>query len=219
MKKDNALIIVEGIADITFLRDYLIHLNPNFKETYDKKKNKHELKLEHDNSQTILIQSTNGYTNIKSKKSTIKIYTDKSYKTLIIQDTDDKSKSDGGLENRNKYLNELKEELDIDFETFLFPNNFDDGDLETLLLKIVEPTNFHQINTCLQEFINAEEELKLGYAKELSDNKGIIFNYFRAHKGMLNSKEEHRIYESLFWDFNHNSLKELNNFLETNNII
>ena len=201
MKKDNALILVEGIADITFLRDYLKHLNPNFEEIYDKKKNKLELKLKHDDFQAILIQSTNGYTNIKSKKTTIMKYIDASYKILVIQDTDDRSKNDGGLENRNKYLTELKKELNIDFETFLFPNNCDDGDLETLLLKIVEPTNFQQINTCFLKFISSEEELNFGYTKELNDDKGIIFNYFRAHKGMLNSKEEHRVYESCFWDF------------------
>ncbi|MFP5990217.1 DUF3226 domain-containing protein [Helicobacter pylori] len=65
----------------------------------------------------------------------------------IIFDADEKEcqESDAGFDNKLKYIREKFKEKRIDFpreQIFLFPNNQDDGDLETLLLKIANHKEF-----------------------------------------------------------------------------
>lgn len=212
---DKFLILTEGIADIVFLRDYLTFLNPNLKS--EEKRIEKQLILKSTNKQ-IIIKGIGGYTKLNMEKNQIVQCLDENYKILVIQDTDNLSKSHGGIEARKKYLMDIKEELSIEFEIFLFPNNKDDGDLETLLLKIVKEDKYKPTNDCYDNFIKNEGELKIGFSDELKDSKGLIFNYFRAYNGMEKAKEHNRVYLNTHWNFDNLYLKDLFDFFKENKI-
>ncbi len=75
----------------------------------------------------------------------------------IICDADIKEEnqeSDAGFDNKLKYIREKFKEKRIDFpreQIFLFPNNQDDGDLETLLLKIA---NHKEFINCFEGYLD-----------------------------------------------------------------
>ncbi|GAA7581372.1 hypothetical protein MMM150_03630 [Helicobacter pylori] len=74
----------------------------------------------------------------------------------IIFDADKKEsrESDAGFDNKLKHIREKFKEKRIDFpreQIFLFPNNQDDGDLETLLLKIA---NHKEFINCFEGYLD-----------------------------------------------------------------
>jgi hypothetical protein len=207
------LIIVEGIADVIFLRDYIKFLKNDYEiDNTNLKKNK-ILILQTDNKE-IKILIGGGYTTIGKLSSRIKEHIDTRYKIIIIQDADNPNKENGGVINRMKYLNQVKSDNKIDFNTFLFPNDKDDGDLETLLLRITkEPYNV--ADKCYENYIKCCEQIsKKSFANELKDDKSKVFNYFRTYYGMKSAKEENRCYESKYWNFNDQELSSLEKFLK-----
>ncbi|WRB39327.1 hypothetical protein KVL30_01965 [Helicobacter pylori] len=83
----------------------------------------------------------------------------------IIFDADKKEsqESDAGFDNKLKYIREKFKEKRIDFpreQIFLFPNNQDDGDLETLLLEIAKHTKFLKCFEGYLECIKSKEYYK-----------------------------------------------------------
>jgi len=209
------LIIVEGKADIIFLRDYLIALYLDLKIIKNfTKKNKREIVLKSDKIE-IKILIAGGYTAIKDDKflKSMETYIDDEYKILVIQDADDPTKDDGGIENRMKYL----DKIDVEFETFLFPNHQDNGDLETLLLGIIDKSKYVNFLNCYTKYISCIKDMtQKDFINELLDNKNRVFSYFTSYYGMENSKEENREYTKEYWDFNSDYLKRLKEFLEKN---
>ncbi|MFP6026108.1 DUF3226 domain-containing protein [Helicobacter pylori] len=74
----------------------------------------------------------------------------------IIFDADKKEsqESDADFDNKLKYIREKFKEKRIDFpreQIFLFPNNRDGGDLETLLLKIA---NHKEVINCFEDYLD-----------------------------------------------------------------
>jgi len=209
------LIIVEGKADIIFLRDYLIALYLDLKIIKNfTKKNKREIVLKSDKIE-IKILIAGGYTVIKDDKflKSMETYIDDEYKILVIQDADDPTKDDGGIENRMKYL----DKIDVEFETFLFPNHKDDGDLETLLLRIINKSKYDSFLSCYSNYISCiEDNTQKVFINELLEDKYKVFSYFSTYYGMENSKEENREYIEEYWDFNSNNLKPLKDFFKEN---
>ncbi|WRA12046.1 hypothetical protein KVK46_01790 [Helicobacter pylori] len=147
----------------------------------------------------------------------------------IIFDADIKEEnqeSDAGFDNKLKHIRKEFKEKGIDFpkeQIFLFPNNQNDGDLETLLLEIAEHDDFLKCFEGYLECIKSKEHYKPIkkirkskwhaylealcltdlYTKDVFDIKGKI-------------KEKHKEeYEKLkeVIDFNSNSLIPLKNFL------
>lgn len=208
------LIVVEGKADVSFLKDYLIHLdnNLNIKKEFNNK------------DKTIVIGKENieikilvggGYTAILEQKilTILKMHQDDGYNILVIQDADNPNKNHGGVENRIKYLNDLS----VEFETFLFPNHQDDGDLETLLLTIVKNEKYENFFACYKEYVNCiKKATAINCIEELLEDKHKVFSYFCAYSGMENSKEENRKYEADYWDFKSDKLNPLKDFFEKN---
>ncbi len=83
----------------------------------------------------------------------------------IIFDADKKEsqESDAGFDNKLKYIREKFKEKRIDFpreQIFLFPNNQDDGDLETLLLKIAKHKEFINCFESYLDCIKKKEDCK-----------------------------------------------------------
>ncbi|WP_367758500.1 DUF3226 domain-containing protein [Helicobacter pylori] len=82
---------------------------------------------------------------------------DQAYKQVcIIFDADKKESQerDAGFDNKLKYIREEFKEKGIDFpreQIFLFPNNQDDGDLETLLSEIA---NHKEFINCFESYLD-----------------------------------------------------------------
>jgi len=207
------LILVEGIADIIFLRDYLISLDTNLQIKTEKIKKEFILISD---SREIKINVIDGYTNIQLNKKMIQTHIDDDFKILVIQDADNPDKKNGGVQNRMEYLDEQKDTLLIQFETFLFPNHEDNGDLETLLLQIKKEEKYNPSQGCYQSYIECTKKIDSQYSNELEEDKSQVFNYFRTYYGMENSKEQNRKYESDYWDFESEALSALKDFFEKN---
>lgn len=210
------LIIVEGKTDIIFLKDYLMFLDTTLEITKKlDRNNKKEIVLK-SKSTEIKILIAGGYTAIKEEKLSTKIleYIDSEYKILVIQDADCETKADGGVQNRMKYLDEVQKDRNIKFETFLFPNNKDDGDLEILLLQIKNTTQYDNFFECYDKYIKCIiESTNKNFISELRENKNKVFNYFSTYYGMENSKEENRVYDEKYWDLNNKTLDPLKTFM------
>ncbi|WP_367683322.1 DUF3226 domain-containing protein [Helicobacter pylori] len=149
----------------------------------------------------------------------------------IIFDADTKEEnqvSDAGFDNKLKHICEKFKEKGIDFlkeQIFLFPNNQDDGDLETLLLEITKHDEFLKCFEGYLECIKSKEH----YKPIKNIRKNMLYAYLEAlglenltktnigvfdDKGKI--KEEHKEkYEKLkeAIDFSSNSLIPLKNFL------
>jgi len=210
------MIFVEGKADACFLRDYLKFLYSNLEITKDNKTEK-ELK---NNESIVRIIVTAGCDKIRENfRVKFEEINDYNYKILVIQDADDmrKNKNTGGVTLRTLFLENLKKELNVNFDFFLFPNNEDDGDLETLLLKIVNNEYFTKTKDCYFQWIEcAKEHSPSENIEELKLPKNIVYNYFRTFHGMKKANEENRDYSDEYWRFSSKSLEPLKKFLEKN---
>ncbi len=100
----------------------------------------------------------------------------------IIFDADIKKEnqeSDAGFNNKLKHIREKFKEKGTDFpkeQIFLFPNNQDDGDLETLLLKIAKHDEFLKCFEGYLECIKSKE-----YYKPIKNiRKNMLYAYLEA---------------------------------------
>ncbi len=211
MADKEILIFVEGPSDKVFLEVYLYFLEDlpikNFK-----------------------VRSTNGKNNLSS---TLLLETEKYAKTLIIFDADKDYESN--KKEILKVVSKTKQTISEE-QIFLFPNNQDDGDLETLLLEIAKHDEFLKCFEGYLECIKSKEHYKpirnirknMLYAylevfelqkffqyKWDTNNKKNEENIIIDDKGKI--KEEHQEeYEKLkeVIDFKSKSLIPLKNFLE-----
>ena len=105
--------------------------------------------------------------------------------------------------------------MGIDFEIFLFPNHNIDGNLETLLLSIVQEHKYDPFSLHYNNYIEFTNGLNIGrYGHELQDNKMRIFNYCQVYTGMEKAREENRDYDILHWDLSNISLEPLQLFFK-----
>ncbi|WRA35243.1 hypothetical protein KVJ83_01825 [Helicobacter pylori] len=155
---------------------------------------------------------------------------DHRYKQVcIIFDADIKKEnqeSDAGFDNKLKHIREKFKEKGTDFpkeQIFLFPNNQDDGDLETLLSEIAKYDEFLKYFEGYLECIKSKEHYKP--IKKI--RKNMLYAYLEAlglenltkidifdSEGKIKEKHQEE-YEKLkeVIDFNSKSLIPLKNFL------
>ncbi|WP_187847717.1 DUF3226 domain-containing protein [Helicobacter pylori] len=215
MTNKEILIFVEGPSDRLFLEVYLLYLY--FQEKFPIKNFK--------------VQNVDGKNNLPKRLPEIEKYD----KTLIIFDAD-KNYED----NKKEILKGVSKTPISEEQIFLFPNNQDDGDLETLLLKIAKHEEF--IN-CFESYLDCIE--KKEHYKPIKDiRKNMLYAYLEAFglekffqytwdtekkhnkkKPIIDDKDGDEIeikdqdkkdYEKLIEviDFNSKSLFPLKNFLE-----
>ncbi|GAA8744941.1 hypothetical protein QAD58_05330 [Helicobacter pylori] len=159
---------------------------------------------------------------LKNKHQTYK-------QVCIIFDADKKEsqESDAGFDNKLEHICEKFKEKGINFpreQIFLFPNNQDDGDLETLLLKIANQEEF--IN-CFESYLDCIKK-KEHYKPSKNIRKSKWYAYLEAlgledpytKKNIFDTegkvKDQYKgDYEKLqeVIDFNSSSLVPLKNFL------
>ncbi len=128
MADKEILIFVEGPSDRIFLGVYLFYLY--FQEKFPIKNFK--------------VQNVDGKNNLSKRLLEIEKYD----KTLIIFDADKDYESN--KKEILKIVSESKQTISEE-QIFLFPNNQDDGDLETLLLKIA---NHKEFINCFESYLD-----------------------------------------------------------------
>jgi hypothetical protein len=183
-------IIVEGIADKKFLEDYLSHLG-----------------TDKNNFKVICI---NGKDNLSYFENEFKKNTNNGELNLIIFDTDN------DFNIRKEFLLNFKEENELEFQLFLFPNNKDEGDLETLLENII-PENNVEIMNCWSNYENCISSLNRKLT--IPANKSKIHTYLEVllddtQKGKKKAKEKNRDYKDKdHWNLDSDYLLSLKEFL------
>lgn len=176
-------LIVEGKSDEVFVRQYCRFLNPDMDEK---------------------ISIANGKDNLIHHKDI------KKYKTLIIFDADD----DYGRSKEN-IVSQLKTmEVDIDeYPIFLFPNNQESGNLETLIEKIALHPKilqcFQGYCDCIKSQMSGDENFRL------PAKKSKVFAYMEVF-GFKNGINEKDFKFDTCCDFESAYLKPLRDFIESN---
>ena len=136
-------------------------------------------------------------------------------KILIVFDADF-VRNNGGFEYRKKDL-ETVINRSSQAELFLFPNNADDGDFETLLAQIVNKENNERFFDCFSDF-----EKCLGDSYRQPNLKAKLYSYINLQK-KLSSQERDKLgrgewlfEDKRFWNLDHPSLDTLKEFFLRN---
>lgn len=210
------LIVVEGKADAVFIKDFILFLfsdNENFIASDVIEPFKRGKAITIFQQPVIKVLNAGGFTKLTDYKTKLIEASDMGYQIIVIQDTDNKDKDYGGIKARSNYLDNLMENFDIQFHYFLLPNHKDEGDLETLLLKIVNPEKFKEAFRCYKQYVECVGRIaNEQHSHELLQEKQQVFSYLRTFNGIDKAKEENRDYLSIYWDFEHHALKELYDF-------
>lgn len=155
MTSKEILIFVEGPSDRFFLEVYLLYLY--FQERFPIKNFK--------------VQNVDGKDNLSKRLLEIEKYD----KTLIIFDADKDYESN--KKEILKVVSKTKQTISEE-QIFLFPNNQDDGDLETLLLEIAKHKEF--IN-CFEGYLDCINIKKTEHCKPIKNiRKNKLYAYLEA---------------------------------------
>ena len=159
------------------------------------------------------VEFVNGYKNLVNVIPTIKARCAEGGKVIIIFDADSPG-NNGGYETRKEEIEEVLGENNAQAELFLFPNNEEDGDFETLLEHLIQKEKHAQMLDCYADY-----ETCLGNDYVHPNLKGKIFTYISAMK-MSSSKRrklgngEWMFDNAEYWDLNSDYLKPLKAFLQ-----
>lgn len=104
----------------------------------------------------------------------------------------------GGYMVRSSELKKKKELLGLEFELFLWPNNKDDGDFESLLIQMINP-----IHQCLLDCFNGFEMCIRGNDPDeilykTPERKSAIFTYINS---FIKTQSEEKKIKSGYWLF------------------
>ena len=159
------------------------------------------------------VEFVNGYNNLVNVIPTIKARCAEGGKVVIIFDADSPG-NNGGYETRKKEIEEVLGENNAQAELFLFPNNEEDGDFETLLEHLIQKEKHTQMLDCYADY-----ETCLGNDYVHPNLKGKIFTYISAMK-MSSSKRrklgngEWMFDNAEYWSLESDYLKPLKAFLQ-----
>ena len=129
------------------------------------------------NIQVDKILITDGYTNIYQVAKDIVDYNNKGIKVLILFDADasDSTDNNNGFKNKIKYLENKKLDLKIQFETYLFPDNENDGDLELFIKDISKHKELYTCWDQLWDCVKNKQTSEIKFSKEGS--KSMLYYY------------------------------------------
>lgn len=159
------------------------------------------------------VEFVNGYKNLVNVIPTIKARCAEGGKVVIIFDADSLG-NNGGYETRKKDIEEVLGENNAQAELFLFPNNEEDGDFETLLEHLIQKEKHTQMLDCYADY-----ETCLGNDYVHPNLKGKNFTYISAMK-MSSSKRrklgngEWMFDNAEYWSLESDYLKPLKAFLQ-----
>lgn len=118
--------------------------------------------------------------------------------SIVIFDADTEQNF-GGYNKRKQEIEKIKNDNAMDFELFLWPNNSDDGDFESLLIEMINQ-NHDGVLDCFDKY----EMCVGGHDPEgelynLPGRKAKIYTYIEM---MKKSKEEQESFKRGYWLFN-----------------
>ena len=196
-------IFVEGDADKRLLEQLLDYLN-----------------LSDDQGKVI---KTNGYTNLLAEK------TEQTYLNQMLHTSADGGvnlvifDADTDFKQRESEILGWKEKHQVEFELFLFPNNEEEGELEDLLERMINPENQPVID-CWTSFEDSLKVIDLpwkkGEALTIPAKKTKIYAYLEVLLGTSRSekdkiKEKNRDYRNAdHWNLDAPALAGLVDFLQ-----
>ena len=193
-------IFVEGIADVVFLRQYVKHL--------------YGVELDADS-----IINVDGWEKIKNEEfiTQLRHNSDDAGINLVIFD------ADKDCEARRTELEKVAQDNGVAFDLFLFPNNADSGELETLLMRIINPQN-QPVAECWDRYEDDLKKQSVPWKTPTTPTtpsiKTRVYAYLEALVGESKSqkkliKEAERKYDNVnHWNLDSSELESLKTFLD-----
>ena len=178
-----------------------------------------EIRFEKKNEIDFQVIPTNGWTNLKLAAPKIIEFTDAHNDICIVFDADFPT-NEGGFKKRLDEINAIRKEQQLNFEVFLFPNNIDDGDFESILEAIANELRkgvfecFTDYERCVKQKLS-EKEMTF----HLPARKSRIFAYaetlpFSSKEWEKFGKRGNFLFENTdYWNINSEALKPLFDFL------
>ena len=137
---------------------------------------------------------------------------------LIVFDAD-KPETNGGFSIRNRQIKETLEDMNVNADVFLFPNNHDDGTFENLLEKIMCSGRHQQFIDCFSDY-----EKCLGNHYVTPNLKGKLHTYISSMKD-ITLRQRNRLGQGEwlfdnpdYWNLEDDYLKPLKEFLISHTI-
>lgn len=171
------------------------------------------------------IMPTGGYTNLMDADNTSNISimqanTDAGGKNIVVFDADS-SKNNGGFAKRREELLQKRDELGLDFDLFLWPDNQHDGDVEVLMETTARKDLYPEFFDCFGKYEQCILQRKndKGVPLYTTPNlKGKLHTYFHAIPISNKKKDkfghgEWRWNDRAIWDLNTDSLEPIKSFL------
>ncbi len=134
-------------------------------------------------------------------------------RNLIVFDADTEANG-GGFQKRKGEIERQLAAMGVEADLFLFPNNADDGDFETLLEKLIQAGEHKLFLDCYGDY-----ERCLGDRYFAPNRKGRLHTYISAQKGLTQAqrknlgKGEWLFDDSRFWNLESGALDALKRFL------
>jgi hypothetical protein len=195
-------IFVEGSTDLRFLTDLVwIH--------FGKTLNKSEIIV------------TRGWSNLFNEENLniIQLVAAQGGSSLVIFDTDKDSDivEESFVIRRELLINKAKKNKVL-IDLFLFPNNKEDGDIESLLQTIANPNVYEPVATCYESYFDCLQEYNQRYQSETGirlnifrekDRRKLALRNFLSIHGQKSDEHKRNYTDTNFWNFNSPALHPL----------
>ena len=151
-----------------------------------------------------------GKDNLSNVVPLMQMNTDNGGANLVVFDADI-PENGGGFAKRQQDLLSKKEQLGVKFDLFLYPSNFEDGDVEVLLERIARKDKHARFFSCFQKYEECISQAKDANGRpryKTPNRKGKLHTYINA---MPLSNRQSRFLGSGQWLFDNSEYWDLNN--------
>lgn len=146
---NNITFFCEGIVDQIFLADIIESLfEVEFIRRYDKKKRKLFVS---DEKNKVKVVEVGGCDKLNKRiyLNELEDNSEFNIKNIVVFDADTKGKGNNGFESCKQKLETIKNNHDVDFEFYIWPDNQGDGIIENLLRDLI-PLNMQSVIDCIE---------------------------------------------------------------------
>jgi hypothetical protein len=131
---------------------------------------------------------------------------------LLILDADTINHQAGGFNNRRAAITAWLEKVKVTAQVFLWPNNSNDGNLETMLQKIIVKEH-EQVFVCFEKYEECLRFQGMGYVTPNEKAKIYAYAYALSEKSEESSEVKRNYRNSKIWNLKSDFLQPLNQFL------
>lgn len=159
------------------------------------------------------IYPLNGWGNLKNTKSLLESIAFQGEKALIIFDADSAANG-GGFQQRIEDIRKILTPELAELPIFLWPNQQDDGDVETLLEQLAQREKHRIFFDCFEDY---EKCVQQGY--RVPNRKGKLFTYMSAQPHLTKKQRDalgsgQWLFDNAdYWDLQASCLEPLKAFL------